>query len=185
MGTGTMLDLRRTDLRTTVLENPYWITSGEMKGLNPTVDDQDAVLFSFPITGVVAPGYGNSSIIVQEIVLEVNTAFIAATVAATIGKGTIATDAVTTGGVSTDVDVDEYWEGTDGAADFAATGLHYCTTGSNWVTDRIAGVGGEGYIITPADTAVPTVVLYLTSNNPITAGSAFLHMMITVVPVVS
>ena len=182
MTTGTMLDLRRTDLRTTVLENSYWITSGEM-GI--AVDDQDAVLFSFPITGIIGPSYGNAPIIIQEMMLEVNTAFIAATVAATIGKGTIATDDITTAGDVTDDDLDEYWEGTDGAADFAATGNHFCAAGSNWVTDRIAGVGGAGYVITPADSNVPVVVVYLTSDNPITAGSAYLHMMITRVPVVS
>lgn len=178
----TMLDLRRTDLRSNVLENPYWITSGEM-GIG--IDDQAAVLFSFPKVGIVAPGYGNSVIIVQEVMLEVNTAFIAATVAATIGKGTIATDDITTAGTVTDTDVDEYWEATDGAADFAAIGNHFPTNGSNWVTDRIAGVGGAGYIITPADTAVPVVAVYLTSNNPITAGSAYFHMLISRVPIVS
>lgn len=182
MTTGTMLDLRRTDLRTNVLENPYWITSAEM---TLAIDDQDAVLFSFPVTGIIAPSYGDAPIIIQEMMLEVNTAFIAATVAATIGKGTIATDDITTGGDVTDDDLDEYWEGTDGAADFAAVGEHFPTNGSNWVTDRIAGVGGEGYIITPADTNVPVVVVYLTSNNPITAGSAFLHMLIARPPVVS
>ena len=176
----TMLDLRRTDLRSNVLENPYWITSANM-GLS--IDDQAAVLFSFPITGNVSPGYGNSPIIIQEIMLEVNTAFIAATVAATIGKGTIATDDITTLGTVTDVDVDEYWGATDGAADFAAIGNHFPTNGSDWVTDRIAGVGGEGYIITPADTAVPVVAVFLTSNNPITAGSARLHMLIARPPV--
>lgn len=179
---GTMLDLRRTDLRTTVLETPYWITSAEM-GIG--IDDQDAVLFSFPITANVAPGYGNSVILIQELMLEVNTAFIAATVAATIGKGSIATDDITTAGTHSTVDVDEYWEATDGAADFAATGIHHPVGGSNWVTDRIAGVYGAGYVITPADSTVPTVATVLTSNNPITAGSAYLHMLITVIPVVS
>ena len=183
MATGTMLDLRRTDLRTTVLENSYWITSKEMA---KAIDDQDAVLFSFPKTGIIAPSYGDAPIIVQEIVLEVNTAFIDATgLAVTIGKGLIATDDITTAGAVTDDDLDEYWEGTDGAADFAATGNHFCSAGSNWVTDRIAGVGGAGYIITPADTNVPVVVVYLTATNPITAGAAYLHMMITRVPVVS
>lgn len=178
----TMLDLRRTDLRSTVLENSYWISSGE---LDLSIDDQAAVLFSFPKVGIISPGYGNSVIIVQEMMLEVDVAFIAATVAATIGKGTIATDDITTAGTVTDVDVDEYWEATDGAADFIAIGNHFPTNGSDWVTDRIAGVGGAGYIITPADTSVPVVAVYLTSDNPITAGSARLHMQITRVPIVS
>lgn len=179
MTTGTMLDLRRTDLRSNVLANPYWITSAE---ITPDADDQDAVLFSFPITKSVSPGYGGTSIIIQELCLEVVTEFEGGTIACIIGKGTIATDIITTGGDSTDVDEDEYWEATDGAADMIAAGLHYPTNGSDWVTDRILGVGGAGYIITPADTAVPTVVVYLTSSATITAGSAYFHMLICPVP---
>jgi hypothetical protein len=181
MTTGTMLDLRRTDLRSNVLTNPYWITSGEITN---ACDDQDAVLFSFPITGLVSPGYGNTKLIVMECCLEVVTLFAGGTIAFTIGKGSLATDDVTTSGVSTDVDVDEYWEATDGAADIIAAGYHFPTNGSNWVTDRIAGVGGEGYIITPADTTVPTVVAYLTSSAAITAGSAYFHMLIAEVPTI-
>lgn len=184
MTTGTVLDCRRADLRSNVLETPYWITSGE---ITHSADDQDAVLFSFPIASSVSPGYGTTTIIVQECCLEVVTAVAGdgATVAATIGKGTLATDAVTTGGDSTDVDVDEYWAATDGAADFAAAGRHFPTHGSDWVTDRILGVGGAGYIITPADTTVPTVVAYITADAALTAGSCYFHMLILVVPAVA
>lgn len=184
MTTGTMLDLRKTNVRSSVLENPYWISSGE---ITHDADDDDAVLFGFPITGILSPGYGTTTIIIQEFCLEVVTAIAGsgATVAATIGKGTIATDDITTAEVCTDIDVDEYWEGTDGAADFAATGRHFPSAGSNWVTDRVAGVGGAGYIITPADTDVPVVVAYITADAALTAGSAYLHMLISIVPTVA
>ena len=45
--TPTIIDVRRTDLRTNVLENPYWITSGE---IDKSHDDKASLLFSFPIT---------------------------------------------------------------------------------------------------------------------------------------
>lgn len=178
----TMRDYRRTDLRTNVLENPYWITSGEM---DKDIDDKAAVLFSFPITGIVAPGYGSSVILVHEVMLEVNTAFIAATVAATIGTGTISADDAVNGDTVTDVTVDNYWEATDGAADFISIANHFPVAGSAWVTAKIAGVYGAAYIIVAADTNVPVVATYLTSNNPISAGSAYFHMLISRVPVVS
>ncbi|MEA3344588.1 MAG: hypothetical protein U9Q16_02830, partial [Patescibacteria group bacterium] len=105
MATGTSLDLRRTDLRTNVLENPYWITSAE---LGTDADDQDAVLFSFPKTKSVSPGYGTNLILIHQVAFEVTTAYAGGTRVLTIGQGSLATDAVTTAGTVTDVDVDMY-----------------------------------------------------------------------------
>ena len=179
MTTGTMLDLRRTDLRTNVLENPYWITSAE---LTLACDDQDAVLFSFPITKSVAPGYGSKLILLHELVLEVNTVFAGGTIALTIGQGSLATDAVTTAGLVTDVDVDMYWEATDGAADAIALGFHVPDTASNYLTAKAAATWGTDASIVPADATVLCIVAYLTSSSTITQGSAYLHALISVVP---
>jgi len=182
---GTSLDLRKADLRSNVLETPYWITSGEM---TKACDDQDAVLFSFPVTTSIAPGYGTTRIIVQEVCLEVVTAFIGGTLACMIGLSSLLTDAVTTAGTTTDVNENAYWEATDGAADIAAVGRHFPTNGSTWVTSRVAGVGtsgASGYVIIPADAAVQAVTAVITSNSTITAGSAYFHMLISVVPSVA
>jgi len=182
MTTGTMQDARRADLRSNVLETPYWISSG---AITYEHDALDVVLFSFPITGIVSPSYGTTTIIVQELCFEVVTKFTDDSTTFTIGKGTIATDDITTGGASTDVDVDEYWVNTDGDADIIATAaMHFPTNSSDWVADRILGVGGAGYIITPADADVPTVVAY-PAGGTLTAGEAYFHMLITVVPTVA
>ena len=179
MATGTSLDLRRTDLRTNVLENPYWITSAE---LTPDADDQDAVLFSFPITKSVSPGYGNNLILIHQVAFEISTAFVGGTLALTFGQGSLATDAVTTAGTVTDVDVDMYILSAD--ITFATPGWYLPTTGntSAWLTDSEAGTFTTDITITPADTTVLAVVAYLTSDAAITAGAGRLHMLISELP---
>ena len=181
MTTATIVDLRRTDLRTNVLENPYWITSGEMTN---ACDDKGALFFSFPITASVAPGYGSSIVLLHELVLEVNTVFAGGTIAFTMGNYSLATDAVTTDGVCTEIDPNMYWEATDGAADTIAAGFHVPDTASAYLTDHAAGIYTTDNSIVPADTTVLCIVGILTSNGTITGGSAYLHALISRVPAV-
>jgi len=181
MTTATIVDLRRTDLRTNVLENPYWITSGEM---TLACDDKGALFFSFPITASIAPGYGSSFVLVHELVLQVATVFAGGTIAFTMGNYSLATDAVTTAGVCTEIDPNMYWEATDGAADTIAEAFHVPTTASAFLTDKAAGIYTTDNSFIPADSTVLCIVGILTSNAPITQGSAYLHALISVVPAV-
>ena len=177
-----MLDLRRTDLRTTVLENTFWITSGE---ITEACDEKAAVLFSFKKLAGISPGYGNCAIIIREMVLEVLETFLGSgSVAAfLLGKGTLDTDAQAT--THTTVDDNEYWEATEGAAAVINLGINYPVTSANYLTDWAARVHGEGYVITPADTVIPTVVAYLTNDTAtLTQGRAYLHMLIDRIPLV-
>lgn len=177
----TMLDLRRTDLRSNVLTNPYWITSASIE---KEADDKGAGLFSFPITKSVAPGYGNGLILIQQVAVEVVTAFAGGTVALTIGQGSLATDAVTTAGTITDVDADMYCLNAD--LTLGTPGIYMPTTGnaSPWLTDAKVLTFTTDWTITPVDTTVLTVAAYLTSSGVITAGAARVHLLISEVPAV-
>ena len=180
---GTMLDLRRTDLRSNVLENPYWITSLE---INKDCDDLVGVLFSFPITSSVSPGYGNSIILIHDIVVEFNTAFVtAADITLDIGQYSLATDAITSAGTATLVDIDMYYDDVDGSADCAAEGLYVPDSESAWLIAKAAGTWGTNQSIVAADTTVLCIAATLTSTSEVTAGSAYVHALISRVPVVS
>lgn len=178
MTTATILDLRRTDLRSNTLSNPYWITSGQ---ITKDCDDKGALLFSFPITKSVSPGY--KPFFIEQIVFEVEIAFIGGTPTMTIASGTLATDAVTTDGDVTEVVADEYMksdnitEATIGYYPVAGAG-----TDTDWLTAKLAGNAVHPYIMVPADTSVPCIYALLTSGSPITAGAGRLHLLIAEIP---
>jgi len=182
----TCLDLRRTDLRSNVLENPYWITSGEVGvtcgSVATTADDRKAVLFSFPIAASISPGYGTSLILIHQVAFEVTSDFAGGTIVLTIGQGSLATDAITTGGAVTDVDADMYILSADITT--ATAGWYLPTTGntSPWLTDSAAGTFTTDITIVPAATTVLAVVAYLTSDAAITAGEGRVHMLISEIP---
>jgi hypothetical protein len=162
-------DYRRTDQRTNVLENPFWLTSGIVNC--GTCTAKAAMLFSFPVAGQI--------IIVQEVAVQ---NIVAATAGNTvdIGSGTLATNAVTTGGVVTIVDADEYFK----TADYAVTAGAWAapTTGntSDWLTAAIAKTGiAAPRCIIGAATTVPCV--YATIGTA-TAGTFRVHMLVTILP---
>jgi len=178
MTTATILDLRRTDLRANSLATPYWLTSGQITNL---CDDKGGLLFSFPITKSVSPGYNPFYIL--GVCFQVETAFAGGTIALTIASGTLATDAVTTAGDVTQVDADEYMlsdditNGTIGYYFAGGTG-----TDSDWVTAAALSDGSFPFVTTPADTTVPCIYTLLTSDAAITAGAGRLHILIAEVP---
>ena len=176
MPDGTMLDLRRTDLRSNVLENPYWITSASIE---KEADDKDAVLFSFPITKLVAPGYGNSLIILHMMTFEVTEAYVGGSPDILVGVGSLATDDITTDGAVTDVDVDEYFETGDITV---ATPAHYPPNGGNYLGLIAAQTFSAYASLVPADTTVLCIEAQLTSGEAITAGTGRLHVLLSVVP---
>lgn len=166
-----MLDLRRADQRTNVLENPVWITSGL---ITYDADDTQAVLFSFPINSKF------NFFCLQEICVETIVAFVGGTVATTIGTGSLATNDITTGGTCSVVDADEYF------ANIAATGmggttLKFANTAGDFLTAKAAGTTGVN-MITCADTTVPCIYAAVTSDAAITAGQARVHILGSYVP---
>jgi len=179
MGSGTGLELRRNDLRSNVLENPYWITSGS---LEKGADDLDAVLFSFPITGIgFAPGYGTNLIKIHDFLFEIVTGYVGGTPVLTIGLGSIASDGVIT--TVTDITVDNFILNAD--LTLATPGWYGPTTGntSAWLTAMVTGPSfGTAVCITPAATTVICVTGYLTSDAAISAGAGRAHMLISEVP---
>lgn len=168
MATIACVDYRRTDLRTNILENPFWITSGIVSCAAATA--KGALLFSFPTAGQI--------IVVQEVVVQ---NIVAATGGNTlnVGSGTIATNAVTTGGNITIVDLDEYFA----TADYAVTaGVILGPTTANttdWLTARAAGTWAAPRFITGAATDVP--VVYATIGTA-SAGTFRVHMLVTILP---
>ena len=173
---GTVLDLRRTDLRTNVLENPYWITSAD---IGIACDDQDAILFSFPITGIVGPSYGEGVVLIHAVVYEVITAY-NGTPDILVGVGSIATDDITTAGSITDVDVDEYFQ--TGEITVATPGYYYPGTGDIVAILAANTFGAYGKIV-PADSTVLCIEAQLT-GGVITTGAGRLHVLISEVPIV-
>ena len=171
MTTTTIIDYRRTDLRTNVLENPYWITSALVDAT--ASEDLAALLFSFPTAGQI--------VFVEQVVCQVVVGCTAATTI-DIASGTLATDAVTTGGDVTIVDADEYLLSADLTVGTAGWYAPTTANTSDWLTAKIAGSYAAPYTITGAATTVPVVYASWANASTILAGTARVHMLITEVP---
>jgi len=166
-----ILDYRRTDLHNQLLGSTYTIVSGE---ISADADDTEGVLFSFP-----ASRYGNGVIVVNYVMLEVITLF-NGTPTVTFGFGTIATDAVTTGGALSIVDVDALM--TDAVAVPETAGIKM-QGASAFVTGAVTSIPAANVdMIVPADTTVPVVYCKLTATGTITTGAMYFHMNITEMP---
>jgi len=186
MATVAMLDLRRTDIRTNVLENPYWITSAEIDPV--ACDDKAAVLFSFPTAAIASSicpvFYGNSTIIIQELMWEVNEAAAGGTPAMTLGRGSLALqttdDLVTTIGTK-----NQFSTGIAASGMTNSAGLYPLHATSDYDTARVAGQHTADYAIPAAASTVICIAAYFTNSGTYNAGSFYLHALINVVPVVS
>jgi hypothetical protein len=167
------VDYRRADQRVNVLENPFWITSGEVIGV--TCEDLSALLFSFPVASRVT--------IVHEICIQVTTLFTvgADATVGTLGLGTIATDAITTGGNVTTVDVDDFLVTAD--VTWGTVGYYWPVTGCDWLTAKAAGTMAAPAVIVGAAATVPVIALYLSNaGGAITAGKCRVHALISNLP---
>lgn len=186
MATVAMADLRRTDLRTSVLTNTYWITSAEMKPVD--IEDKAAVLFSFPTAAIANSAcptfYGNSTIVIKEMVMEINTAAVGGTPALTLGRGSLALqttiDLVTTIGSK-----NQFATGIAASGLTNSIGLYPLHATSAYDTARVAGQHTADYAIPAAASTVICIVAYFTDVGTFSAGSFYLHVLIDVVPVVS
>jgi len=171
MSTTEMLDYRRFDQRRYIYQ-PYWITSSEVIAVD--ADDLASVVFSFP-----AASYGDSVILVQKVGCQVTTLLAGGTPSISVGVCTLATNDVTTGGDTTDVQVDDYVPSADITEGTAA--MYFAATG-DWITAQLLDTELTPVIITPADTTVPCVAVYVTSTDVITGGACRVHMLVTEVP---
>lgn len=175
MSTTTIIqDIRRTDLRCNVLETPYWISSAIFDVTAAAApNDKAVVLFSFPTASQI--------IIIDEVLLQVTTAFTAGSTI-DVGLSALATDAVTAGGVVTDVDQDEFILAADITA--TSTGVYAPTTGntSDWLTAKVAGTWAAPRYLTGAATTVPAITLECYNAGTVAAGKCIVHMLITILP---
>lgn len=171
MATKDMLDLRRQDQMRT-LWTPYWLVSSEVYG--PDADDIAAVVFSFP-----AATYGDRLLKILEVAFQVTTDFAGGNITIDVGAGTIATDDAVDGDDVTTVDDDEYIEDSDITPGTA--GLYWCQ-GSDWLTAKQTDTNQGEEIITPADSTVPCVVVYVASDATITAGRGRVLMQVVEIP---
>jgi hypothetical protein len=167
MATSTILDGRRTDQRTNVRVNPFWITSAE---LTKASDDKGFLFFSFP--------EALGDYFIHNVLFEVVTGFAGGTITIDIGLGTLATNDITTDGDVTIVDKDEYIVNTDIVH---GTPGYYTPDGGDWFTAWLAG-NLDTQIIAGADTTVPAIYATMVSDAAITAGSGYLHAMVSKLP---
>ncbi|MFA5692549.1 MAG: hypothetical protein WC907_02935 [Acholeplasmataceae bacterium] len=168
MAEKTVIDYRRTDQRTNVLHNPFWITSGLLVG--SACEDKYAVCFSFPTAGEL--------VYIEQIIFEVVAAFTAGTTI-DVGVVTLATNAITTGGKGTTVDDDDFIANTDVTV---ATPAMYAPTASDWVTAKAAAAKAAPYVLTGAATTVPTISVLMANAGTIAAGTGRVHVLITKSP---
>jgi hypothetical protein len=171
MGDITAIDYRRTDQRTNVLENPYWITSGLVSCV--AADDKAALLFSFSQAGSVA--------VVLDIWIQ-NFEVLDTGVTVNLGIGTLATLGVTTGGVITETDRDYYIKG---ASTVLTAGLSWGATtaqSSPWLTANVAKAWSAARTIVGAATVVPTIYAYTEKTGVIATGTFRVHMLISRIP---
>lgn len=172
--TATIQDYRRTDLRTNVLENPFWISSAIVDAAAVSgLADKACLLFSFPTAG--------QQIVIWDIACEIITGFTSSTTIK-VGYGTIATDAVTTAGTMTyaGATTDNFMTN----ANFTAitAGWYYPAAANTWLTARAAGTHvAAANLLVGAATDVPCVTLTLGTSTPI-IGQIQVHMQIAIVP---
>lgn len=169
-------DLRRTDVRTNVRANPFWLVSAEFGALDT---NDDAVLFGFPLAG--------GTVFVHEVVVDVSVAFTDVTGIGEIGWGTL-----TAAGVLTTTDTLRYFQDTEdiltanvigvypqGACDFGVT---LETTGSTWAMgkqmDHTSVADPSDLLIVGADyDTMPVVYVAVAAAQAV--GIARLHMLVS------
>jgi len=160
-------DLRRTDLRSNVLETPYWITSAEFGALDT---GDTAILFEWSEAGKIY--------IVHHCIVEVTTLCAGGTPLIDIGFGSVTAPGLN---VITPIDADDLikqgditattagvygWATSDGYTAWAAGTVTAATTGANTIHG--------------AATTCP--VAYATIAAAMTSGVAKCHLLISEVP---
>ena len=167
MATG--IDYRRTDQRSTILENPFWLTSGIVTA--STVKTVYGVLFSFPKAG--------QTIIIEDIIVQ-NIAAITAGTTIDIGLGTIVSDITPT--VVTAGDADSYIKAADTVLTIATCWGALSATGSPFLTARVARTWVSPRVLTGAASTVPVITAFASNAGAIAAGTFRVHVLVTILP---
>ena len=176
MSTKIIDDYRRMDQRRFIYQ-PYWITSGEISWVDIGSDEtRIGLMFSFP-----AAKYLDSKILIEKCCIQITEAWVGGTITVNVGSHTLATDGVTTDGVATLVDYDDYIPTAD--ITYGTAGHYFAATG-DWITAKLLATELTPVIITPADTTVPAIGIDITTDGALTAGKARLHFVISEVPLI-
>ena len=176
MATKIVKDYRNRAQRRYIYQ-PYWISSMEVKALDLGSDETKcALVFSFP-----AAQYGTGNILIEKCCIQVTQAFAGGTITVDVGSYTLATDDVTDAGLMTIVDADDYIPAANITHGAAAT--YFAATG-DWITAKLLMTELTPVIVVPADSTVPAVGVYVTSDGTMTAGKARVHFLITEIPIV-
>ena len=162
-------DYRRTDQRTTVLENPFWITSA-IFDVAVITSGKAGVLFSFPTAGRIY--------IVQQVIAQTVTTLVGVPTV-NIGYGTIATDA--TPATITYSFADDYIKTGDQSSTAGVLWGPTTGTGSVFLTALLAQSYAAGTRVIVGATST-TPVVFAAIGGTATSGTARLHMLITIVP---
>ena len=170
MTTHVIKDYRRNDDNRT-LWSPYWLESSTVYGGDLSATTM-GLLWSFP-----ASKYGTRKIIIEKIAIQVITAFTGGSPTLDVGAYTLATDGVTTAGVATIVDIDEYIPNANVTA--ATPAIYWAATG-DWITAKLLMTNAAPTVITPANSTVPCIGVLGAAS--MAAGYARVFMQITEVP---
>jgi len=157
-------DLRRTDLRTNVRINPFWLKSAE---INKDVESDLNILFGFPEAG--------GKYFIHEILVHIEVLFAGGTPSLDIGYCTLDDPSLDLSVSNSDIDnymaSAEITETTAGwypggawAVDTAGA-----VTGTDWAVAKLEGTIGE-LIITGADTVMPCITATVAAS--MSAGAA-------------
>jgi hypothetical protein len=167
-------DCRNVAQRTSVLETPFWISSGLVDAAaSAAIDDKVVLLFSFP--------KASQKILILGFACEVISAFTAGTTAI-VGYYTLATDAITAGGVATIVGSGNQIEATTNAT-YTTPATYFPAAAAGATASRVIGLPTtDADLITGAASTVYCVCATFANAATVLGGKCRYHMMITVVP---
>jgi hypothetical protein len=167
-------DCRNPAQRTNVLENPFWISSGIVDATaSAAIDDKVILLFSFP--------KASQQVLVLNFCTQVITEFTAGTTGI-VGYYTLATDAVTAGGVATIVGSGNQLEETTNTT-YTTAGFYFPVAAADATQYRIAGTptANADWIVGAVSTTYCICATFANAGT-IIAGKCIYHALVTIIP---
>jgi len=145
----------------------------------PAIEDKACILFSFPVARRMTVVHDFMLEVVEALAVDAGAALL------TVGLGTIATDAITTGGNVTTVDVDSYI--LSASITMGTAGYYHplSASTSTWLTSQMGGTVTQlaSQYIKGAATDVPVVAAYASNAGGTLSGGSFrVHMLISELP---
>lgn len=170
-------DCRNPSQRTSVLENPFWVSSGVVDAAaSAAIDDKVVLLFSFPKAG--------QQVLVHNFCAEVITAFTAGTTGI-VGYYTLATDLITAGGQATIVGSGNQLEETTNTT-YTTPATYFPAAAADATQYRIAGTPTlNADWIVGAATTVYCICATFANAATVLAGKVRYHLLMSVIPTAS